>query len=62
MAECLRQATWLKSVAVVVSISGVVMMSLAPQVSEDGHATPVGYLWLMVSVLCYASYEVCTCV
>ncbi len=53
------QATWLKSVAVVVSVGGVVMMSVAPQHSDSKeHPMPMGYLWLMVSVLAYACFEV----
>ena len=57
---CTSQVTWLKSTSVIVSIAGVVMVSVAPQHtdSSDTHPSLVGYLWLMVSVLAYASYEV----
>jgi drug/metabolite transporter (DMT)-like permease len=55
-----ERITWLKSLSVAVSVGGVVMVSVAPQHTDasDTHATPIGYLWLMVSVFAYAGYEV----
>ncbi len=55
-----RQATSAKSSAVGLSVIGVVLVSAAPQrVTAAGiHPDTGGYLWLMVSVMLYAVFEV----
>lgn len=55
-----EKASRAKSLAVALSIAGVVLVSLAPQrVTAPGiHPDAGGYLWLMVSVLLYAVFEV----
>ena len=54
-----EQVTWLKSVAVAVSIGGVVMVSMGSDHSDSHvHTTAMGFVWLAVSVIAYAMYEV----
>ncbi|MDR3740191.1 MAG: hypothetical protein P4L40_14350 [Terracidiphilus sp.] len=55
-----RQVTWLKTSAVVVSIAGVVLVSTGQEEGDDNAVTttPMGYVWLGVSVIVYALYEV----
>jgi hypothetical protein len=55
-------ATWMKSTAVLVCIAGVVMVSTAPSsnVAASVTVSAVGYVYLMVSVITYALYEVRT--
>ena len=54
------KVTWLKSASVVISVAGVVLVSCAPTHtdSKNTHPAAVGYMWLMLSVTAYASYEV----
>ncbi len=52
--------TAMKTVAVALSVLGVVLVSTAPQHTDanDTHPSAAGYVWLMVSVLAYAGFEV----
>jgi hypothetical protein len=52
----------MKSTAVLVCIAGVVMVSTAPSsnVAASVTVSAVGYVYLMVSVITYALYEVRT--
>ena len=56
------QATWIKSLAVCVSIAGVVMVSSDEHASTtEEESKALGYVYLMVSVIAYALYEVRLC-
>lgn len=56
-----EKVTLQKIAAVVVSVAGVACISTAPSNSHssDVHPEPIGYLWVVISTIMYALYEVC---
>jgi drug/metabolite transporter (DMT)-like permease len=50
----------MKTAAVMISVAGVVMVSTAPQHTSSAPVNPtaIGYVWLLISVLFYALFEV----